>query len=206
MKRTAAVLALGVLASPAASQSPVNDKPNPYETIVGWAKMPAQEPGKGLRGQDFVTISGGTGFVLNPATKNPAEAWALLAYMNSVEMLDEFQKIQPAIRARDDVAIPNSPFLTDTSQTLLPLIRGHVVTDLILITMWTFNVFTPFILTGGGPSYRTELLSIYNYRVAFRDFEFGKGAAVGVIIMLVNLAFALVYLSIGRKKAKGAAQ
>ena len=84
----------------------------------------------------------------------------------------------------------------------LPLIRGHVVTDLSLITMWTFNVFTPFVLTNGGPSYRTELLSIYNYRIAFREFDFGKGAAVGVIIMLINLIFALIYLSFGRKKAK----
>lgn len=84
----------------------------------------------------------------------------------------------------------------------LPLIRGHVVTDLILITMWTFNVFTPFLLTHGGPAYRTELLSIYNYRVAFRDFEFGKGAAVGVIIMLINLVLALIYLSIGRRKTR----
>jgi multiple sugar transport system permease protein len=84
----------------------------------------------------------------------------------------------------------------------LPLIRGHVITDLILITMWTFNVFTPFVLTNGGPSYRTELLSIYNYRIAFREFDFGKGAAVGVIIMLINLVFALIYLSFGRKKAK----
>ncbi|NMA96551.1 MAG: sugar ABC transporter permease [Phyllobacteriaceae bacterium] len=83
----------------------------------------------------------------------------------------------------------------------LPLIRGHIVTDLILITMWTFNTFTPFLLTNGGPSYRTELVSIYNYRVAFQDFQFGKGAAVGVIMMLINLAFALVYLSLGRKKA-----
>ena len=86
----------------------------------------------------------------------------------------------------------------------LPLIRGHVVTDLILITMWTFNVFTPFLLTNGGPAYRTELLSIYTYRVAFRDFEFGKGAAVGVVIMLINLAFALVYLRIARKRPTGA--
>ena len=91
------------------------------DNVVGWAKMPAEEAGKGLRGQDFVTISGGTGFVLNPATKNPAEAWALLSFMNSAEMLNEFQSIQPAIRARDDVAIPNSEFLTATSQTLLPL-------------------------------------------------------------------------------------
>ncbi len=82
----------------------------------------------------------------------------------------------------------------------LPLIRGHIVTDLILITMWTFNTFTPFLLTNGGPSYRTELVSIYNYRVAFQDFQFGKGSAVAVIMMLINLAFALVYLWIGRRK------
>jgi multiple sugar transport system permease protein len=81
----------------------------------------------------------------------------------------------------------------------LPLIKGHVVTDLILITMWTFNVFTPFLLTNGGPSYRTELVSIYNYRVAFQDFQFGKGSAVAVIMMLINLTFALFYLWIGRR-------
>jgi multiple sugar transport system permease protein len=85
----------------------------------------------------------------------------------------------------------------------LPLIRGHVVTDLILITMWTFNVFTPFLLTGGGPSYKTELLSIYTYRVAFKDFEFGRGSAIGVIIMLINLAFALIYLRLGRRAQRG---
>ncbi|MNL65991.1 maltose transporter membrane protein [compost metagenome] len=66
--------------------------------------------------------------------------------------------------------------------------------------MWTFNVFTPFLLTHGGPSYRTEILSIYTYRIAFKDFEFGKGAAVGVVIMLINLAFALVYLRLAHKK------
>lgn len=87
----------------------------------------------------------------------------------------------------------------------LPLIRGHVVTDLILITMWTFNVFTPFLLTHGGPGNRTELLSIYTYRVAFRDFDFGKGAAVGVVVMLINLAFALFYLWVARKRTPGAA-
>ena len=35
-----------------------------------------------------------------------------------------------------------------------------------------------------------------------REFDFGKGAAVGVIILLINLIFALIYLSFGRKKAK----
>ncbi|UXN68590.1 sugar ABC transporter permease [Devosia neptuniae] len=109
-----------------------------------------------------------------------------------------FSSIPPSYFQAADVAGASS--WQKFKDIALPLIRGHVVTDLILITMWTFNTFTPFLLTNGGPSYRTELLSIYNYRVAFRDFEFGKGAAVGVIIMLINLAFALIYLAIGRKK------
>lgn len=91
------------------------------DQVEGWVKVPAQTPGKGIRGQDFVTISGGTGFVLNPATDSPREAWALLSFMNEPEQLAAFQKIQPRITARTDVAIPNSPFLTETSQALLPI-------------------------------------------------------------------------------------
>jgi multiple sugar transport system substrate-binding protein len=91
------------------------------DKVMGWAKMPAEQPGKGLRGQDFVTISGGTGFVLNPHTKDPANAWALLSFMNSKEELDKLQTHQPGIRIRDDVPVANSPFLTQTSATLLPL-------------------------------------------------------------------------------------
>ena len=91
------------------------------DEVMGWAKIPAKEPGAGIRGQDFVTISGGTGFVLNPATDTPKEAWALLSFMNEPEMQNAFQAIQPRITARTDIEIPNSPFLTETSQTLLPL-------------------------------------------------------------------------------------
>ena len=84
---------------------------------------------------------------------------------------------------------------------ILPLIRTHIVTDLILITLWTFNTFGPFLLTGGGPAFRTEVVSILTYRMAFRFFDFGGGSAIGLIMMLINLAFALIYLSLGRKKA-----
>ncbi|MCW5721110.1 MAG: sugar ABC transporter permease [Devosia sp.] len=109
-----------------------------------------------------------------------------------------FSSIPPSYFQAADVAGASS--WQKFRDIAVPLIRGHIVTNLILITMWTFNTFTPFLLTNGGPSYRTELVSIYNYRVAFQDFQFGKGAAVGVIMMLINLAFALVYLSLGRKK------
>ena len=71
--------------------------------------------------------------------------------------------------------------------------------------MWTFNVFTPFLLTRGGPANQTEVLAIYTYRVAFRDFQFGLGAAVGVVVMVINLAFALFYLWVSKRAAPKAA-
>lgn len=83
---------------------------------------------------------------------------------------------------------------------ILPLIRTHVVTDLILITLWTFNTFTPFLITGGGPAFKTEVVSILTYRIAFKYFNFGTGSAVGMIMMLINLAFAVVYLSLLRRQ------
>jgi multiple sugar transport system permease protein len=82
-----------------------------------------------------------------------------------------------------------------------PLLRGHILTDLILITLWTFNTFTPFLLTGGGPAKRTELVSIYTYRTAFMGrHEFGKGSTIAVIMMLINLGLALIYLTSVRRQ------
>ncbi len=91
------------------------------DQLVTFAKMPAMEPGKGIRGQDFVTASGGTGYLLNPNTKHPAEAWALLSFMFSKDALDNIQTIEPRIRARDDVPVPNDPVMTALAKDLLPI-------------------------------------------------------------------------------------
>lgn len=87
---------------------------------MSWAAMPAREPGAGIRGQDFVSASGGTGWVLNPNSDNPDEVWALMAFMNSKEARDVYQTYQPGISARSDVPVPDNQFLTDTAAALLP--------------------------------------------------------------------------------------
>jgi len=84
---------------------------------------------------------------------------------------------------------------------LLPLLSGYILTDLILITLWTFNTFTPFLLTGGGPINRTNVVSIYTYKVGFQFGELGEGSAIAVVVMLINLALASVYLFIARRRA-----
>ncbi|HMM26765.1 MAG: extracellular solute-binding protein [Chloroflexota bacterium] len=89
--------------------------------IVSWAKMPAKEPGAGFNGQDFVTISGGTGWVINPNTEHPAEAWALLSYMSGEDPARAFELMQPRISFRDDVPVAGDPVMTAMAEALLPL-------------------------------------------------------------------------------------
>jgi multiple sugar transport system permease protein len=86
---------------------------------------------------------------------------------------------------------------------LFPLIRPQFATGLILVTLWTFNVFTPFLLTQGGPAFQTDIMAIHTYRVAFQFFEFGRGSAIAVIVMIVNLVLASIYLfSLKRKEVR----
>ena len=77
---------------------------------------------------------------------------------------------------------------------MFPLISPQFVTALVLVTLWTFNVFTPFLLTGGGPAFGSDIIAIHTYRVAFQFFEFGRGSAIAVIVMTINLILAASYL------------
>lgn len=93
-----------------------------------------------------------------------------------------------------------------TFQTLrdvvFPRIRGHVLTSLLLISLWTFNDFTPFLLTGGGPEGRSEIMSVYVYRTALHDGRLGFGAAISLLMLLINLAIALLYMRTLRERRK----
>lgn len=78
----------------------------------------------------------------------------------------------------------------------IPLIRYTILLDFILITMGTFSVFgIVFAMTGGGPLGRSEVIGVYIYRNAFQYRDIGYGSAASVIMLLINLALALVYLA-----------
>lgn len=94
------------------------------DTEVGWAFIPAQNPGSGIRGQDYVSMSGGGGRVLNPNTKHPEEAWALLSFMSSKDAVTAYVGNQAQITQRNDVnaaTLSGDPVLTFVSQEVLPL-------------------------------------------------------------------------------------
>jgi multiple sugar transport system substrate-binding protein len=91
---------------------------------VGYALVPAVRPGAGLRGQDFVSMSGGSGNVLNPATKYPQQAWELLQFMNSKDATIAALGGQARITQRQDVndqVLKGDPLLSLIAQKVLPL-------------------------------------------------------------------------------------
>ncbi|MFG1793176.1 extracellular solute-binding protein [Nocardia sp. NPDC049149] len=110
----------GVL-NPTGGSFPMTER----DTQVGWAKIPAATPGSGVHGQDFVSISGGGGRVINPKSKNVALSWELLQFMNSPEALRELlARGGPRITARQDVnadALGSDPMLTFVSEQILPI-------------------------------------------------------------------------------------
>ncbi|WP_328809090.1 extracellular solute-binding protein [Nonomuraea montanisoli] len=92
---------------------------------VGYAMIPAIEPGKGIRGQDFVSMSGGALRTVNPNSKHPKEAFELLAFTLSPEALKEETKNgNVRITPRTDVnkeILAGEPLLTFISEKVLPL-------------------------------------------------------------------------------------
>ncbi|MHB1536699.1 MAG: carbohydrate ABC transporter permease, partial [Acidimicrobiales bacterium] len=83
---------------------------------------------------------------------------------------------------------------------VVPSIRGYILTTLLLISLWTFNDFTPYLLTGGGPGNQTETLPVYVYKTAFQQGALGFGAAASTIMLVINLIIALAYIRLLRSR------
>jgi multiple sugar transport system permease protein len=55
------------------------------------------------------------------------------------------------------------------------------------------------IMTNGGPANATQTISTLSYQISFRQFDFGAGAALGNVLVLISLAFAVIYLRANRR-------
>ena len=82
----------------------------------------------------------------------------------------------------------------------LPLLKPFMIINLILITMWSINLFDiQLIMTGGGPLFSSTTASLYMYRQAFEFGLLSKGAAAGIILILINLTVAIIYVKFLRR-------
>jgi len=84
---------------------------------------------------------------------------------------------------------------------VFPHIRGHVLTNTLLISLWTANDFTPFLLTAGGPNHQSETLPVFIYQEAIVGGRLGYAAAISVLLLLVNLVVSALYLLLLRRRS-----
>jgi multiple sugar transport system permease protein len=83
----------------------------------------------------------------------------------------------------------------------IPLLRPFIVINLILITMWSVNLFDlQLVMTGGGPLFASTTASLYMYRQAFEFGLLSKGATAGLILVVINLVVAFIYIKLLRRR------
>jgi multiple sugar transport system permease protein len=77
----------------------------------------------------------------------------------------------------------------------IPLLRPTILAVLMLGFIYTLRVFDLiWIMTKGGPGNATEVLPTLAYRLSFVHFDFGKSAAIAVIMLIILLIAAVGYL------------
>jgi multiple sugar transport system permease protein len=85
-----------------------------------------------------------------------------------------------------------------------PLLRPVVNVVLVLGVVYTIKVLDIILgLTGGGPANATQTIATQSYHLSFQEFRFGQGAALGNVLIVISLVFALFYLRANRRAGQG---
>ena len=83
--------------------------------------------------------------------------------------------------AEIDGAKKNQVFMKIT----FPLLHATTTFIVITSTIGLMQIFVvPYLMTGGGPEYKTSTLLLMIYRAAFSDNKFGYGSAIGVVFFI----------------------
>jgi multiple sugar transport system permease protein len=134
----------------------------------------------------------------DPATAMPAvllvDLWrgfpffTLLLYAGLSSVPEELYEA-----AEVDGANPLQKFRAIT----IPMITPVIVAAIILRVISLMN--SPdlmIVLTNGGPGLATYTLSLYAFQIAYENFNFGAAAAVSVIMLVILMAFTVIYLRV----------
>jgi multiple sugar transport system permease protein len=87
----------------------------------------------------------------------------------------------------------------------LPVMRPVIEVVFVLGFVFTVKVFDVVIgLTQGGPANSTQILAPWAYNLTFQQFNYGQGAAVNTILLLVALVAAPIYIRLNRDSLRRA--
>lgn len=75
----------------------------------------------------------------------------------------------------------------------LPLIMGVIKVTIVLAIVGSLKYFDLiYVMTGGGPNGASEVMASYMYKLAFGNYNFGYGSAVGFMLLLITLIVTII--------------
>ncbi len=83
----------------------------------------------------------------------------------------------------------------------IPYIKPTIVSTLLLRTMWIVNMpDIIYAMTNGGPVNKTNILATQMINKVFKEYDYGQGSAIGLIIMLLLFVYSVFYLKLTSRK------
>jgi multiple sugar transport system permease protein len=104
---------------------------------------------------------------------------------NTLIFLIGFSSIDASVL--EAATIDGAGFFSAVRTIILPLMTRFIIfaTIITLIAAFTALFSLIFVMTGGGPGFSTTTMEFYIYRLAFGQTNFGMGATVGVVLLVV---------------------
>jgi len=149
---------------------------------------------------DLHLIHAPIGFLLSPGwayvTVLITNIWLGVPFF-TVLLFSALQDVPPELKeaAMIDGAGPWQTLVRVT----LPVIRPVIEVTFVLGFVFTVKVFDIVIsLTQGGPANSTQLIATWAYNLSFQQFDYGAGAALNTVLLIIALLVAPIYIRLNR--------
>jgi multiple sugar transport system substrate-binding protein len=120
-----------------------------------------------------------------------ADVWKTTPFV-AILLLAGLQNIDP--RLYDAAATDGASRWQQLVHITLPMLRPTFLVVLIFRSLDAFRVFDlVYVLTGGGPGTATEPVSLLAFDTLLRDLQFGRGAAIALVIFAITSGLAVLY-------------
>jgi multiple sugar transport system permease protein len=84
---------------------------------------------------------------------------------------------------------------TRLRHVIIPIIKPAILVVLLFRTIFAIRTFgSVWILTEGGPGRASTLISIDAFKLAFRDYDLGLGAAMSFCLLVIGLVVTILYM------------
>jgi multiple sugar transport system permease protein len=150
--------------------------------------------------QDLHLISHPIGFLLSPgwafASVLIANIWIGIPFF-TVLLYSALQDVPAELL--EAAMLDGAGAWQRLTRVILPVIRPVIEVVLVLGFVFTVKVFDLVIaLTQGGPANSTQIMAPWAYNLSFQQFDYGAGAALNTVLLVVALLAAPVYIWLNR--------